>query len=144
MVKVTRADLVKTVQSRAKRLGEKPALSKLNRLALQTLADQYQFRLHHDALIEEATWMDRNRGKPSETMYESVVKALFRDHRFSNEDLYDWSFKKLQIEEKPATEYISMSCRASVWTKYVNASIVLNDRTFEVKNICVWSETNGI
>ena len=144
----TVAELTKVIRSRARRSGTQlPALSKMKKAELQTFADHLRAELLIKGIEEEAEYRDfkwRQECHREEKKYGQVVSALLRTHNFSLEDLEQWSWSKLTIEDHPATEYISVSCRASVWTKYVDASIILNDKTYDVKNVCVWSETNGI
>jgi hypothetical protein len=143
-----REELEKMVRNRARRLGDTlPAISKMKKADLQILADNLKRRMLIAEIKDDAEYLDKKKRQElhrDEHAYESVMSALLQTHSFSLEDLEQWDWDKLTLTEKPASEYISIRSRASVRTKYVDASITINSKFYNVTSVCVWSEANGI
>lgn len=142
-----RADLEKRALRYARKLNEpltKTALSKMKKPELAQYLEKLLTRVMIQDNIEEAEYLDRRIELESERMYEALVSALIRENKLTSAELFYWDVKKLEIVEHPASEYISIRSRASVWSKYADASIILNGTTYAVKNVNVWCNVRGI
>lgn len=143
-IKVTRKDIEKSVRSYARQLEETPLpLSKMKKDELQAYKKSLLTRVMIKEDIEEAEWLESK--NPGERKgLKTLVAALIQENKLTSEELYYWNINKFVLDRKPASEYISVRYRASIWTQYADASIVLNEKLYEVKNVQIYSETNSL
>ena len=123
--------------------GFKSELAKMKKPELIAYVNRLLTQVMINDTVKEASYLDHGKYE-SERMYEALTKALIRENKLTSDELYYWSFKNFVVAPKPASEYISISCRVSIWSREADASIVLNDKTYEVKNVSVYSHAQGI
>ena len=142
----TREVLERRARHYAARLGYEPrgfAVSKMKKPELVAHCDRLLTEIMIKDCIKDAEYKDRGKYE-SEQKYKALVTALIRKNNLTCKELFYWNIDRLVVNVKPASEYISISCRASVWTQYADASIVLGEKTYEVKDVNVFDHVQGI
>jgi hypothetical protein len=142
----TREILVKRAKRYAVKLGYEPrefAVSKMKKPELVAHVDSLLTEIMIKDCIEEAEYKERGEYE-SNRMLRALVTAIIRENKLTSKELVDWSLSKLIVTPQKATEDISIRSRASIWSRYADASIVLEGTNYEVKNVNVWCHVQGI
>lgn len=106
------------------------------------LYDTRMYNKIYKEIIEEAEYKCKEY-ELSKSEAKTVVRDLIRINKLTYDDLCNWDWSNFKIKDKNADEYISVSCRTSIWTTHVESSITLNGKEYTAKS-SVSGDVTGI